>query len=87
MEHRTDFQDTGFAVEKAKQACQITTPNPEMSDDEIRAVCKWLAERAPDTMLVNGEPKLGRMGIGVMVSVVLYEFPEFYEKYGLSQFN
>lgn len=87
MEHRTDYQDTGLAVETAKQACNIATPNPEMSDEEIRTVCKWLAEKAPDTIWANDEPKLGRMGIGVMMSVALYEFPEFYDKYGLSQFN
>ncbi len=87
MEHRTDYQDTGLAVELAKQACSITTPNPEMSDEEIRTVCRWLAEKAPDTIWVDSEPKLGRMGIGVLVSVALYEFPDFYEKYDLSQFN
>ena len=87
MEHRTDYQDTGLAVEAAKQACSITTPNPEMSDEEIRTVCKWLAERAPDTIVADGKPKLGRMGVGVMLSVALYEFPDFYDRYGLSQFN
>ncbi|GAH79357.1 unnamed protein product [marine sediment metagenome] len=54
MEHRTDYQDTGLAVEAAKQACSITTPNPEMSDEEIRTICKWLAERAPEKHIPSG---------------------------------
>jgi len=87
MGHRTDYQDTGLAVETAKQVCGIATPNSEMSDEEIRTVCKWLAERAPDTILVGGEPKLGRLGIGIMLSIALYEFPDFYDRYGLGQFN
>jgi len=87
MEHRTDYRDIGLAVETAKQACHITTPNPEMSDDEIRTVCKWLAERAPDTTFDDGRPKLGRIGTAVMLSVALYEFPDFYDRYDLSQFN
>ncbi len=87
MEHRIDYQDTGLAVETAKQACGIATPNPDMSDEEIRTVCKWLAERAPDTTYVGGKPKLGKIGTGVMLSIALYEFPDFYDRYGLSQFN
>jgi len=87
MEHRTDHQDIGLAVETAKQACSITTPNPDMSDEEIRTVCRWLAERAPDTTFTDGKPKLGRIGTGVMLSIALYEFPDFYDRYGLSQFN
>ncbi len=87
MEHRTHYQDIALAVETAKQACSITTSNPEMSDEEIRTVCKWLAERAPDTTYIDGKPKLDRIGTGVMLSIALYEFPDFYDRYGLSQSN
>lgn len=87
MDRRTDHQDTGAAVEVAKQACGITTPIPDMTDEEIRTVCKWLAEKAPDTTWVDGAPVFGRIGIDVMLSIAVIEFPDFYERNGLSQFN
>jgi len=71
----------------AKKACGINTSNLDMSDEEIRTVCKWLAEKAPDTIWADNEPIFGRMGFDVMLSITLYEFPDFYERYGLTQVN
>jgi len=87
MEHGIEHQDTSFAVETAKQVCYINKLNSEMTDDEIATVCKWIGEKAPDTVYANGKPVYGRIGIETMVFIALSEFPEFYERNGLSQWN
>ena len=84
---REVYQDTSLAVDTAKQACGIITPNSLMTDEEIRTVCKWIAQQAPDTVWVDSKPVFGRMGTDVMLFIALTEFPRFYEEYGLSQFN
>lgn len=87
MEHRTGYTDPSTAIELAKRVCGISIPNDEMSDEEIRTVCKWVAQEAPDTVWADGKPVFGRMGVGVMLFLAITEFPEFYEEHGLSQFN
>jgi hypothetical protein len=60
----------------------------ELADDDIRKVVRWIGMCAVDTMFIDGDkPILGRIGIGLMLSVTLLEFPEYYAKYELSQFN
>jgi len=86
-ERKLDSQDVSSTVQLAKEACHIITPNPDMSDDEIRTVAKWIGQYAPDTVWVDGKPQFRRLGISTMLFVVLSEFPSFYEKHGLSQFN
>ena len=59
-----------------------------MTDEDIRRVMRWLGECSFDTIYVDGDkPIFGRHGIGLMLSVTLLEFPEFYSRYGLAQFN
>lgn len=84
---KNEPQDITAIVEVAKQACGINKPNSEMTDDEIRTVCKRVAQYAPDTVWVGGEPVFGRLGISTLLSLALYEFPDFYEKYELCEFN
>lgn len=77
--------DTIIDITKAK--CGIRTPNSEMTDKEIAEIMRSIGSAAPDTVWIDGKPILGRMGIGVMLSLTLYEFPEFYARHGLSQCN
>jgi len=58
-----------------------------MTDDEIRATIYWIFERLPDTTWKDGKMVPGKAGINLMLFVTMSEFPEFYQKYGLSQFN
>ena len=75
-------------VEVAKNVCDIRTPTPAMTDSEIREVCKEVAENCPDTYIdKDGKIIIGPIGIGVMLFIALTEFPEFYERWELSQFN
>ena len=74
-------------MEAAKRACEITKLNNEMTDDDIRKVMRWIGEGAPDTVWIDEKPILSKLGIGMMLFLSLSEFPEFYIRYGLSQFN
>lgn len=84
---RAGYQDPSSVIELAKDACGIKKPNSEMTDDEVRTTVKWVAEKAPDTVWADDKPIFGRMGVDIMLFITLTEFPWFYEKYGLSQFN
>jgi hypothetical protein len=62
--------------------------NDELSDVEIRKVMSWIGISAGDTMFIEGKkPVFGRIGIGLMLTVTLLQFPEYYVEYGLAQFN
>jgi len=65
----------------------IAPPDAPISDQDIRQIMLWIGYNAVDTMYPDDVPKLGRIGIGLMLSVTLLEFPEYYVKYELSQFN
>ncbi len=81
------YMETDTIIDVARSMLSISAPNPEMTDEEIAMVMKKLAEGAPDTIWVDDKPVFGRMGIGLMLSLTLYEFPEFYMRHGLSQLN
>ena len=78
---------TSQLVAQAKKACKIDKPNALMSDDDIRAVAHWVGMHAPDTSCANGEVKFRKIGIGLMLFITMMEFPDFYVRYELSQFN
>lgn len=74
-------------IELAKAHCGIEKPSPDMADEEIAKIMRFLASGAPDTIQVDGKYVYGRIGIGIMLSLTLYEFPDFYVKYELWQRN
>ena len=66
----------------------IVKPPDALTDSDIRRIIRWVGLCSVDTIFIDGDkPVLGRIGIGLMLSVTLMEFPEFYMRYGLSQFN
>jgi len=67
---------------------RIKKPKGTLPDKLICEVIRWVGICAVDTIFVGGDkPILGRIGIGLMLTVTLLEFPEYYMKYELSQFN
>jgi len=82
-----EYLEPGELVNQAKASFNIIKPNAEMNEDEVRRVVRWIGECAYDTICIGDEPRLGRAGIGFMLLVTMMEFPEFYEKYDLSQRN
>jgi len=79
---------TETLVETAKNVCDIRAPSNVMADSEVREVCREIAEDCPDTYIdKDGRAKPGPIGIGLMLFIALTEFPEFYERWELAQFN
>ena len=81
------YLGTDAIIEMAKSQNGITAPNEFMVDSEIATVMKYLASYAPDTLQYDDKPVFGRTGIGLMLSLTLYEFPWFYEEHELWQRN
>ena len=79
--------DIGELIALAKEGRSITKPNSEMTDDEIRTIAHWIFEHLPDTSWQDGKMIPGRAGIDLMLFVTMSEFPEFYQKHGLGQYN
>jgi hypothetical protein len=75
-------------VREAKRNNGITTPDGQMTDDEIRTVVRWIgATFSEPTCDADGDILLSRPAVEIMLFVTICEFPEFYCRYGLSQFN
>jgi len=75
-------------VDWAQANLKIKKPRGTLPDKDIREVIRWVGICAVDTIFIDGDkPILGRIGIGLMLTVTLLEFPEYYMKYELSQFN
>ena len=87
MESSGEYLRTSDLVGIAKEACHITKLNTEMGEDEIRTVVRWIGEQSPDTRWVDGKPVIGRIGIDMMLSITIMEFPLFYMWHKLSQWN
>ena len=88
MEDLDKYVETSQLVDWAKANLNIIKLNNEMIDEDIRQIVNWVGLGAVDTVFVDGDkPILRRIGIGMMLSVTLLEFPGFYSRYELAQFN
>jgi len=88
MEDLDEYIETSQLIDWAKANLNIIKLNSDMTDEDIRKVTHWVGMCAVDTVFVDGDkPILRRIGIGMMLSVTLLEFPEFYNRYELAQFN
>ena len=88
MEDLDKYMETGQLIDWAKANLDIIKLNSDMTDEDIRRVIRWIGICAVDTVFVDGDkPILRRIGIGMMLSVTLLAFPEFYSRYQLAQFN
>lgn len=88
MEDLDKYMETNQLIDWAKANLDIIKLNSDMTDEDIRKVIRWIGMCAVDTVFVGGDkPILRRIGIGMMLTVTLLEFPEFYNRYELAQFN
>ena len=67
-------------VEMGKCACDVRVPNSEMTDDEIRAVMRWVGLLAPDVQFLFDKLEFGPQALGLMIFVTECAFPEFYNR-------
>lgn len=74
-------------INLAKAACHVDTPTQSMTDEEIRKVVRWIAMTISDWRGTGGDLLLNRSAQEIMLFVTVSEFPQFYVKYGLSQYN
>ena len=75
-------------VDWAQANLNIMKPKEALTNSEIREIMHWIGMCSVDTIFPGGEkPVMGRIGIGLMLTITLLEFPEYYAKYELSQFN
>jgi hypothetical protein len=79
-----DFLTTGELVDLGKVACEVKTPTDEMSDAEIRLVVRWIATTL---VKVEGDILANWDAVQLMIFIAVSEFPEFYTRYGLAQYN
>ena len=79
--------DSWQLVEWALANFNIKKCKEELTDAEIKEVMRWIGMCAVDTTYFEGRAMKGRLGTGLMLTVTLLEFPEYYEKHELSQFN
>ena len=87
MNDLSSCSNTRELVASAKEACSIIKPNSEMSDGEIRTIVHWIWEQLPDTSWEDGKMVPGRAGIDLLLFVTMSEFPDFYQRHGLGQYN
>ncbi len=75
-------------VDWAQANLKIVKPREILTNEDIREVIHWIGMCTVDTIFIDGDkPIIGRIGIGLMLTVTLLEFPEYYMKYELAQFN
>jgi hypothetical protein len=88
MERFEDWMLPYQLVAWAKANLRIRKPDSEMTDEEIGQAMRWIGACSVDTIYLDGgKPRLGRLGINNMLLVTLIEFPDFYVKYELAQWN
>lgn len=88
MQSLDEYMSVDEIVNWGKANLDIIKLNGDMTDEDIRRVIRWIGMCSIDTVFVDGDkPILRRIGIDLMLSVTLLEFPEFYMRYELSQFN
>jgi len=83
-----EWYELGSMIEEAKHRLLISKPNSELTDDEIKSVCRIIGQMAPDTdWNEKGESIFGHEGIYWMIQVTIFYFPAYFSKNGLAQFN
>ena len=88
MENIDNWMTPDQLVDWAKASLNIVKPNSEMTNDDIRRAIRWIGDCSVDTIYLDGEKtRLGRIGVNNMLLVTLMEFPDYYVKHELSQFN
>jgi hypothetical protein len=83
-EYMTSDELINWAMDKIR----LYKPKEKLTDHDIASIMRWIGICAPDTVITQDDfPFIRRMGIGLMLSVTLLGFPEYYVKYELAQFN
>jgi hypothetical protein len=72
----------------AKDDLGIDTPKEELVDSEIKAIMHHIGVCATELYCIDdGSTRISLFGVGILLTVCLLVFPDYYEKYQLSQYN
>ena len=83
-----EYMTAGQLIYWAMDMIKLYKPKEKLTDHDIAELMQWIGICAPDTVITQDDfPFIRRMGIGLMLSVTLLGFPEYYVKYELVQFN
>jgi hypothetical protein len=83
-----EYMTSSELMEWAAYGTNLNKSKDIVTDHDIAKLIRWIGWCAADTIFTGeGKPILGRIGIGLMLTVTLLEFPEYYMKHGLAQFN
>lgn len=88
MSYMPGYVTTRYLVNWAMVKNNIHKPREKLTGHDIAKIMRWVGLCSVDTIYIGaGKPVIGRIGIGLMLTVTLLEFPEYYAKHELAQFN
>jgi hypothetical protein len=83
-----DWDTSDIIVALAMVDIGMDKPRDTLTDDDIRKVMHYIGQWADEYDFTHPySPRLGLFAVGVMLTVCLLEFPNYYQKYELAQFN
>lgn len=84
----TEYPTSSEFLHWAMEELHLLKSKDQLTDHEIGRLMQWLGICSPDTIITSDDfPYIRRMGVGIMLTMTLLEFPEFFMKYELAQFN
>ena len=87
-EELRDWMEARQIVELAMFDLGISKPKEELVDSDIKKIMHYIGQWAEETDFTHPySPRLGLFAIGIMLTVCLLEFPKYYSRYELSQYN
>jgi len=88
IEDLSDYMLAGMLVDMAMYDLGIDTPKEELVDADIKKIMHYIGVWATNVETpALDNPRISLFGVGLMLSVTLLEFPEYYERFELAQFN
>jgi hypothetical protein len=82
-----DYLSTSELVDMAKDILHIRTPNPDMTDDEVRKVIRWIGMDGACSHCKGEKPFCQSVDLLLMLIVTAVEFPKFFTKFELAEPN
>lgn len=85
-----DYDETSKFIELVKKNHGIEIPNHQMTDDEIRRVIRAIVNVCTSPILEDDkqpEPDCSPLEATISLMLALHFWPNFYEKWKLSQNN
>ena len=88
MDYLSDWMTPEMLVDMAMYDLGMGTSTEGLTDAEIVTIVKYVGQWATNVETPSLEnPKISLFGLGIMLSICLLIFPDFYEHNQLSQFN